>query len=334
MGLDPMEFVNRYQYVGGNPTNATVGELGWMNGYAYVNGNPVNLTDPSGMIAETPGIWDPCQRQQGKECKKECCSPAIRLVLSAQFWLKNWCCECPGPETPIPTIIPTLGAVTATPGPTATQTATATLTATVTATPTPAVTPTATPGACPSNSLFGCYPNTATPIQAAWIPATHPEKTAADFVPDGAPSGLNPNWEQSPPYNDPAYRTVYAVVGGEVLTNLHGANDGNYRIRTDQTTTRGGNTYNICYEYLHLEPIPGISPASGGIIPAGTPLGTIERYQNDAALPLDANRGPSHVHVAIYPCNVSDPSMSLATGPGSQLDPLAVLSYTGGSSSQ
>lgn len=38
-----------------------------LNRYAYVNGNPVNLTDPSGMIAETPGLWDNCF-QNTREC--------------------------------------------------------------------------------------------------------------------------------------------------------------------------------------------------------------------------------------------------------------------------
>jgi RHS repeat-associated protein len=39
--LDPVEFVNRY---------------------GYVDGNPINLTDPSGKIKELPNLYDPCHR--------------------------------------------------------------------------------------------------------------------------------------------------------------------------------------------------------------------------------------------------------------------------------
>jgi hypothetical protein len=70
--LDPLETPNRYQYVGANPINGAVGELGWRNPYAYVAGNPVNLVDPSGMIGEMPHQWDKCSSQQPTECQLKC----------------------------------------------------------------------------------------------------------------------------------------------------------------------------------------------------------------------------------------------------------------------
>ena len=302
--MDPVENLNQYQYVGGNV---------------------INLVDPSGMIGELLGMWDPCWRQQEKECRPECCSLVVKLALVWNPLIKSGklCCECPSSETPIPTIVPTLGAVTSTPGATATQTATATPTATTTVT----ATPTATPGTCPSDSLFGCYPGTTTPIQAARIPHIHP-LPAADFVPENSgASAANLNWEANFPQ---ALRTVHAVAGGTVITNLHGYNDGNYRVRTDQTIEVGGKTYNVCYEYLHLEPIPG-SPAYGSIISAGDPLGAIEPYQVDMGLEYDANLGPSHVHIAIWPCDPNDAQMSPAAGQF-RLDPVSELRFIGGTS--
>jgi RHS repeat-associated protein len=50
--LDPVENLNRYQYVGSNPANAA---------------------DPSGMISKTLAEWDPCLRQEDVDCD-ECCS--------------------------------------------------------------------------------------------------------------------------------------------------------------------------------------------------------------------------------------------------------------------
>jgi RHS repeat-associated protein len=61
--LDPLENLNRYQYVGANPVNDAIGELMAMNRYAYANDNPVNFTDPSGL--QVPGdrgsCWDRCR---------------------------------------------------------------------------------------------------------------------------------------------------------------------------------------------------------------------------------------------------------------------------------
>jgi hypothetical protein len=56
---DPLETLNRYAYVGGNPVNDAVGELlSLINGYNYVGGNPVNRVDPTGMCPENPAPWD------------------------------------------------------------------------------------------------------------------------------------------------------------------------------------------------------------------------------------------------------------------------------------
>lgn len=66
----------------------TVGELGWMNGYAYVNGNPVNHTDPSGMIAETPGNWDTCSLNfQETECT---CGPDVTRWFLEEIRFHYW----------------------------------------------------------------------------------------------------------------------------------------------------------------------------------------------------------------------------------------------------
>jgi hypothetical protein len=43
--------------------NDAVGEPMSLNRYSYVAGNPINFVDPSGMIAETPGQWNSCYRQ-------------------------------------------------------------------------------------------------------------------------------------------------------------------------------------------------------------------------------------------------------------------------------
>jgi RHS repeat-associated protein len=51
-----------------------------LNRYGYVAGNPANLTDPSGMIAETPGMWDSCARQENN-CVYQC-------LLANSEWLQ------------------------------------------------------------------------------------------------------------------------------------------------------------------------------------------------------------------------------------------------------
>ncbi len=50
--LDPVEGVNRYQYVGGNVAN---------------------MVDPGGMIGESPGLWDTCAH--ANETCFDCCEP-------------------------------------------------------------------------------------------------------------------------------------------------------------------------------------------------------------------------------------------------------------------
>jgi RHS repeat-associated protein len=60
-------------FVSRDPVKDAVGELIPMlmllNRYSYVGGNPTNLVDPSGMIMEMPGRWDGCrQRQDALSC--------------------------------------------------------------------------------------------------------------------------------------------------------------------------------------------------------------------------------------------------------------------------
>ena len=191
---------------------------------------------------------------------------------------------------------------------------------------------------CPTDSLFGCYPNTSSPIRAAFIPGTHPpnqnfpilgngSNTAADFVPErSGASDVNPNWEQGVTNE---YKTVHAVVGGETLRL---GETGSYRIRTDEQIDNGFGIYNVCYEYLHLDPIVGNplpinnSPASGIIVPSGQVLGIIEPW-NEVDDP-DLSSTPSHVHVAIWLCDANDPTMSPATN--QRIDPMNVMTYTDG----
>ncbi len=96
MSLDPVEGVNRYQYVGANPVNDAVGELGWMNGYAYVNSNPVNLTDSSGMIAESPATWNPCFQDDQQDCS--CYSDSWAYLLCRAGKIAG--CQPDTPEPP------------------------------------------------------------------------------------------------------------------------------------------------------------------------------------------------------------------------------------------
>jgi hypothetical protein len=141
-------------------------------------------------------------------------------------------------------------------------------------------------------------------------------------VPEGSgASNANPNWEQGFPYI-----TVFAVDGGTV----YDLGNGNYRIRSDEMRqSSNGNTYSVCYEYLHLVPIPE-SPVDGAIIPPGHPLGNIEDWRVDRDLPLDANFGPSHVHIAMWLCRPDDPLMTPATN--ERFDPASELPYTNGNS--
>ena len=57
--LDPVEGVNRYQYVGANP---------------------INTVDPSGMVGETPDLWDSCAQQESN-CVYQC-------LLANPEWLQ------------------------------------------------------------------------------------------------------------------------------------------------------------------------------------------------------------------------------------------------------
>ncbi len=293
-----------------------------LNRYMYVQGTVVDAIDPSGLDYRSPRPewWDTCslgldkrcgcwmmppyydnlaflECLQGKRspCPSSCADCQNRCRQNERFcrefdWYCAYLCKV--------------------------------------ATPVPTKTPTPTPMPCPTDSLFGCYPGTSAPINAAWIPNTHVSgnfgPVAADFVPEDAPSGTNPNWEAVAPFSDPARRTVHAVVGGKV----YDLGKGHYRIRTGGTVQRGGKQFGICYEYLHLQPNPTIpGPANGATIPAGTTLGMIEPWQVDQNLQYDRNNGPSHVHVAIYPCSANDPLMNLAAGENSQIDPLTVLKH-------
>jgi RHS repeat-associated protein len=85
--LDPVEgsaqqamSLNRYGYVAGNVVNDAVGELMSLNRYSYVAGNPTNFVDPSGMIAESPGMWDRCASEEPPSGPNGPCPPGWRFL--------------------------------------------------------------------------------------------------------------------------------------------------------------------------------------------------------------------------------------------------------------
>jgi hypothetical protein len=102
----------------GNPMYDAVGELMGLNRYSYVAGNPTNFVDPSGMIAETPAMWDNCfQNQNARNCS--CYDNTNRNVPVAYgggtttITAREACQsgfiaypECPPLATPIPTNTP------------------------------------------------------------------------------------------------------------------------------------------------------------------------------------------------------------------------------------
>jgi len=111
---------NRY-YVPGlgvfpslDAVEGNVEQIMTLNRYGYVAGNVISQVDPSGMIAETPGIWDSCfPTQTGRNC--QCYDNTKRVIqglppyTNSYFTAAEACSqgfpgypECP-PATPIPT---------------------------------------------------------------------------------------------------------------------------------------------------------------------------------------------------------------------------------------
>ncbi len=73
-GLDPVEGVNRYQYVGGNVTN---------------------MVDPSGMITESPRVWDGCWQQgDNNECARCCQALVPESLLQYPVLESEWISDC------------------------------------------------------------------------------------------------------------------------------------------------------------------------------------------------------------------------------------------------
>ncbi|MCA9903417.1 MAG: hypothetical protein KC547_06140 [Anaerolineae bacterium] len=308
-----------------DPFEGMAGHPMSLNGYSWVEGNAPNSTDPSGdcpvciVVIIAGGILlGGCNLQSEPEQPTQVVPPVSTQAGTSVPTSLALACAMNNSCTATPLAISTPGSVTPVPP-------------APTAIPSPLPTMPPASSSCPSDSLFGCYPGTANPILAAFIPGTHlradylvvlqdGHNFAADFVPENSgASNAYPDWEKSVAEYG---KTVHAVVGGDALP----LGNGSYRIRTDELWP-SNTTYRVCYEYLHLEPIANVSPGAGRIN-AGQPLGIIQSHLIDDD--PDPSYPPSHAHVAIWPCSVDDPYMQPATN--ERIDPMQVMNYTGGSS--
>jgi RHS repeat-associated protein len=205
-------------FTGLDQVEGDIGQIMSLNRYGYVAGNVVNSVDPSGMIMEHPGAWDPCA-QMGNDCS---CYDPFKTVLiphNESYVIMTEVEACQNNVVGFPECTPTPSA-----------------------TPPPTNTPRPTPAPFYARySVFGSV--AAMPIEGdtEWYGPNHP---AIDLVPAG-----NQNNAQGTP--------VFTVCGGR-LKHKGNNSDPRYENIVEEVCDGPDRKEQYLIVYSHICPTQGL----------------------------------------------------------------------------